>query len=521
MDVETIIRTPARAQWERIGVSPHHGVNIPLFSLHSQVSSGIGEYTDLIPLFPWAAKIGLQFIELLPLNDTDGDSSPYTCISAFALNPLHLGLAALPHCEGLTLPKLSNRGKIDYALVKEQKMRFLHAYFQHVFHQVRNSESYQAFLKREAFWLDAYALFKCIREARHHESLHLWKGDYAHPQKNAQKLEKRYGAGADFNRFVQYLCFQQLEAVKAAGQSLGIYLKGDIPIACGAESADMWQFPEIFVPGLTAGAPPDVLNEEGQSWGFPIYDWNAMENSQFLWWRERLRVASRFYDLYRIDHVVGLYRIWVVPEGKKALDGAFFPAEEALWIPQGETILRTFLEACPMLPIAEDLGTVPDSVRENLASLGICGTKVLPWERYWKKPEAPYIPISRYAPMSISTVSTHDSETLALWWKNRPDEAMLWMSTRGGYYTPEITQEARFAILRESHYSGSLFHSNLLNETLALFPELVDPSAEQERINLPGTIGDHNWTYRFIPSVEELAAHADLTTCFARLLPKR
>lgn len=517
---ESIMQTPAKRQWEKIGTGLHHGINIPLFSLHSQVSSGIGEFTDLIPLFPWLSQMGFDFIELLPLNDTGGDSSPYTCISAFALNPIHLGLAALPHRENIPLPSLPHQTQVDYPLVREQKERFLRAYFQQRFSQVRATEDYHQFLEREAFWLEAYALFKSIREARGGESLHLWKGDYANPRKNVQKLEKRYGAGADFHRFVQYLCFQQMEAVKAAGLAARVFLKGDIPIACGAESADVWQFPEMFLSEVTAGAPPDRLNHEGQSWGFPVYNWEEIEKQDFNWWKERLRVAGRFYDMYRIDHVVGLYRIWAIPEGKGALEGYFLPKDPGLWISQGEKILRVFLETSSMLPIAEDLGTVPDEVRESLKQLGICGTKVIPWERDWKH-GARYLPINSYSPLSISTVSTHDSETLALWWQNKPEEAMLWMTTRGGYYTPEITQEARFAILRESHYSGSLFHSNLLHETLALFPQLVGSDIKRERINLPGTIGDHNWVYRFVPSVEDLITHADLANCFARLLPKR
>ena len=532
--LEAILQSsPAKKQWEKIGIAPHHGVNVPLFSLHSRTSCGIGEYTDLIPLFPWLHQIGVDFVELLPLNDTGRDSSPYSCISAFALNPIHLGLAALPfdkfdkdvskdilHVSLPKLPQLPNEGPINYSLVREQKEHFLRAYFQHAFPRIRSTEGYRQFLEREAFWLDAYALFKCIKEARNGESWHLWKGDYAHPFKNIQKLEKRYGAGADFHRFVQYLCFQQLEAVKEKGLQAGVRLKGDIPIACGAESADAWQFPEMLLSGSTAGAPPDVLNLEGQSWGFPLYDWEAKKTSDFAWWRERLRVAGRFYDLYRIDHVVGLYRIWAIPEGKNPLEGAFFPQDKSRWIPQGEMILRFFLENSPMLPIAEDLGSVPDEVRASLTALGICGTKVLPWERDWKHDKA-YIPVSTYSPISISTVSTHDSETLELWWQHKPSEAALWMATRGGQYTSKITQEARFAFLRESHYSGSLFHSNLLHETLALFPELVGSSPQHERINLPGTVGDHNWTYRFIPSVEDLLAHAELATCFARLFPRR
>lgn len=524
--IETIMQTPAKRQWEKIGIGPHHGVNIPLFSLHSQVSCGIGEFTDLIPLFPWLRQIGLDFVELLPLNDTGSDSSPYSCISSFALNPIHLGLAALPHYGQLgqaplpKLPSLPHQGPINYPLVREQKEHFLRVYFQQNFPHVRTTDHYRQFLEREAFWLDSYALFKCIKEARNGESYHLWKGDYANPRKNVQKLEKRYGAGADFHRFVQYLCFQQMEAVKEAGLTAGIRLKGDIPIACGAESADAWQFPELFLPEITAGAPPDRLNLEGQSWGFPVYNWQAVRESHFAWWRERLRVASGFYDMYRIDHVVGLYRIWTIAAGKNALEGQFLPKDESLWIPQGEMILLDFLEDSPMLPIAEDLGMVPDEVRTSLKKLGICGTKVIPWERDWLHGKA-YIPVSAYDPLSISTVSTHDSETLALWWRQRPEEAALWMSTRGGYYTPTISPEARFAILRESHYSGSLFHSNLLHETLALFPELVGSDPERERINLPGTIGDHNWTYRFVPSVEELLAHPELAICFARLLPKR
>lgn len=171
--------------------------------------------------------------------------------------------------------------------------------------------------------------------------------------------------------------------------------------------------------------------------------------------------------------------------------------------------MKLMLQAAPILPIGEDLGMVPPSVKERLYSLGICGTKVMRWERRWDE-DGGFIPIDHYQIMTMTTVSTHDSDTLQLWWRHFPKEAKIYAEFKGWPYQPFLSLDHHEQILRDSHHSSSLFHVNLLQEYLALFPELVSTNPHNERVNVPGTVNDINWTYRFVPTVEQLINHIPL-----------
>ena len=263
-----------------------------------------------------------------------------------------------------------------------------------------------------------------------------------------------------------------------------------------------------------------MYSKEGQNWGFPIYDWKALERQDDFWWRQRLAIAGEFYDIYRVDHIVGLFRIWAVPEGKTAVEGSFIPQDPATWIAHGRRILQMMLNSSAMLPIGEDLGTIPPEVRVCLRELGICGTKVMRWERAWHE-DGHFLPINSYPAASMTTVSTHDSETLTLWWNHQTAEANLFAQQKRWNYAVPLPQQYLFEILRDSHYSSSLFHINLLNEYLALFPELVWPNPKMERINVPGTISNTNWSYRIRPSIEEIVQHRDLATLMSRVKPEK
>jgi 4-alpha-glucanotransferase len=234
---------------------------------------------------------------------------------------------------------------------------------------------------------------------------------------------------------IQYFAFQQLSDVRKYASARGVLLKGDIPILISPDSSDTWMKPELFDFSLAAGAPPDDYNAEGQYWGFPIFNWDIVKKENFNWWKTRLEVAANYYDLYRIDHVVGFFRIWAIALNAPAKEGKFIPENPALWVPQGEEILHMMIDACPMLPIAEDLGIIPPSVRACLLKLGICGTKVMRWERKYEGDKA-FIPFTDYPVISLTTVSTHDSETLQLWWHNSPAEAKDFAAFKGWTYSP-------------------------------------------------------------------------------------
>jgi len=414
----------------------NHGIVVPLFSLHTQGRSGT--FLDLIPLIDWCASVGLNVIQLLPLNDTGGDPSPYYCVSSCALDPKYLPQPL----ENLFL----------------QFKRSPHTSFQ-------------------APWLEAYARFKAKKDPRF---------------------------PPEFHKYLQGLCFDQMKQVRAHATRKNVCLLGDIPILVSPDSADVRSSPHLFDLTLEAGAPPDQYNGEGQHWGFPLFRWDAIEAEHYAWWKQRMQAAAQCYHACRIDHVVGYFRIWGIPTGKLPVEGHFVPEDESTWEKLGRERLREIVQATDMIPIAEDLGTVPEWVSGVLKDLGICSTKVFLWQK----------PGAYYEPLSLTTVTTPDTEPLGLLWEKHPDLAQPYAEWKGWSYEPELKTWQRKELLRDAHHTTSMWHVNLLQETLALFPELTN----EERINVPGTVLPTNWTYQFKPSVEELVAHEGLRKAFMEII---
>ena len=512
MDNQSIERdllgTAAGPQWNLIGCNPHRGIVVPLFALHSESSGGIGEYTDLPKIFLWCRGLGFDTIQLLPLNDTGLETSPYSALTANALNPIHLGLMQLPLAmQDYTLKSIwedlrtfNRTQRISYPDIQQRKELFLRRYHDHYGQVIQALPSYQRFVELNERWLHPFAAFKALKISTQWKNWSDW---------TESEIDNISDTEIDYHIFVQYLCFDQLQTVKKEANQHGIFLQGDIPILINFESADVWNQRELFITDIVAGAPPDMYAAEGQKWGFPIYNWDALAAQNYAWWINRLRIAELFYDIYRIDHIVGFFRIWGIPISAPSKQGYFIPTDQNKLIPLGNQLMQMMLKNCSMLPIGEDLGTVPPEVRECLKSLGICGTKVMRWERHWHG-DGSYIDPKEYPTESMTTVSTHDSETLTLWWMNQTDEARRFAISQGWDYQPKITQDQRSSILSASNHSGSLFHINLLQEYLAMIPELVWENPEDERINIPGTITPFNWSYRFRPSIEEIISNYTL-----------
>lgn len=516
----------ASKQWQKIGAYPHHGINIALFSLHSKHSLGIGDFSDLIPVIDWAAAIGLDIIQLLPLNDTGHDSSPYNALSAFALNSLHISLHSLPFLEDYpelittleAIPSIPRSSRVEYERVREIKESFLNLYYTKTKEKIFQSSDYESFIECSASWLKGYALYKALRLMYEGQPWTSWPEHLQNP--DSERLEElyiEYAKEIEWHSFIQFICDQQLHAVKQHATSKGVHLMGDIPILISPESAEAWLHSRLFYFDRTAGSPPDFYSTEGQSWGFPIYNWDQIEKENYRWWIDRLQCASRYYSLYRLDHVVGFFRIWAIAAGQSSKQGLFEPADSSKWISQGKKIMNRMLEQCEMLPIGEDLGVVPPEVRSCLTQLGICGTKVMRWERRWDG-DGRFIPIQNYPELSLTTVSTHDSEPLQLWWKNYPEEAEYYAHFKGWTYSPNLTYDQHYSILWDSHHTASLFHVNLLQEYFAMLPDLTWPDPEDERINVPGIIADTNWTYRMRPSIEEFTTNETLKTFLLNLI---
>lgn len=517
---EALLHSPAARQWQQIETVPHHGIALPLFSLLSQNSYGIGEYLDLLPLIDWCRDIGLKVIQLLPLNDTGNDAGPYSSLTAFGLNPDYLSLDQLPFLEEFphlkqvladlktTIPQTQ---RINHSHVKKIKTHFLELYYKEVGDRLISLKEYQQFSQENAFWLPAFSLFKSLKIERQWTSWMEW------PKEDIDQLKTHHEKEILFHSAIQYLCYTQMKKVKDWASKNHVYIKGDIPILINRESADVWYHPHLFQLQYAAGAPPDMYAKEGQNWGFPLYQWDTMEKENYFWWRQRLKLANHFYHLYRVDHIVGFFRIWAIPAGAKGNQGKYIPEDHHQWIPQGTKIMQMMLEACEMLPIGEDLGNVPPVVRRKMSELGICGTKVIRWERYWEGDKS-FVPYSQYPVDSMTTVSTHDSETLKQWWKNNPDEVMEFCAFMNWEYEPILSLERQRKILYDSHHTKSLFHINLLQEYFPLIPELSWPNEDDERINIPGVVSDFNWSYRFKKYLEDIVANEDLKSLFRELI---
>jgi len=490
--------------WKPIGFYPHHGISLALSSLHTKQSCGIGEFLDLIPLIDWCKELKLDCIQLLPINDTGNDASPYNPLSSCALDPVFLSFSDL----GLSsepFAHLKAQQRVLRHEVLSIKIELLRKLFEDTFLTLSKTVAYRTFLVENP-WLESYSLFKALKEQFGGKNWIDWPTEYSMPEQSK----------IDFYPFLQFHCFSQMGKVRAHATQQGVFLKGDIPILLSPDSDDVWAHRNLFHLDFDAGAPPDYYNSQGQHWGFPLFNWDAMRQTHFTWWKQRLKVAEKQFHIYRIDHVVGFFRIWGIPKGKKPTEGSFFPPDHNQWFPQGKELLEMMLDATPLLPIAEDLGTIPKEVYPILKELGICGTKVVRWQR--REHDGHYIPFNEYDSLSMTTLSTADMDPLELWWKKYPAESVPFAQFMGWSYHPILTQKQRLHILTAVHHTSSLFHINLLQEYLALFPELVSLNPEEERINHPGTLLPTNWTYKFRPSLEEIISHLGLKEAFKQII---
>lgn len=426
-------------------------------------------------------------VQLLPLYDTGDDPSPYNAVSANALNPIYISLHALPGIPLEPLQKLNALERFDYSFILKAKLALLKAHFQEN-RNTFNKEKEEAFLIRFP-WVNAYAQFKS-QDAPEDKSFYIW---------------------------LQSIAYGQMHAVKMHAESKKVFIKGDIPILVSPQSIDVKTHLDIFDLSLIAGAPPDFYNEEGQRWGFPLYKFEAQVANGFAFWKERLRSAKEIFHLYRLDHIVGLFRAWGIPPGKKPIEGHYVPEERYKWRYQGETQLKTLIEASSMLPVGEDLGIIPYETREVMAALGIPGTKVIRWERDWTG-DLHFIPYADYPVASMTTVSTHDSEPVISWWKYHPTDAEAFAHFKGWHYTSHLSEQHQIDILRDSHTTPSLLHINLLQEYLSLFPDLQYADESLWRINTPGTVSPLNWSVRYRPFIEELQEHLALSQLMKGLI---
>ena len=306
------------------------GTVIPVFSLRSEGSFGVGDFGDLKQMVDWCEKTHQRILQVLPINDTNmtgswQDSYPYNSISIFALHPQYTDLRQLPPLNDEALrnkyeelrKELNALPQIDYERVFAAKMEYLHEVYRQEWANVKGTQSYADFFEANKDWLEPYARFCCYRDLYRTAEFSQWPSPLATP--DAEVLEFWY--------FVQFNLDQQMRAAHEYARRHRVILKGDIPIGISRDGVEAWAEPRYFNLNGQAGAPPDAFSDDGQNWGFPTYNWDVMLSDGCQWWVRRFRKMQEYFDAYRIDHVLGFFRIWEIPMPEKSgLYGQFQPS---------------------------------------------------------------------------------------------------------------------------------------------------------------------------------------------------
>lgn len=316
------------------------GTAIPVFSLRTKESFGVGEFNDLKKLAQWCSATKQRLIQTLPINDTTNfgtwrDSYPYSAISVYALHPMFLNIEKMGKVKD---PKLYTKRKnelndntfVDYELVNKYKWEYFHELYDAYAEETFASQEYKKFFKEHEEWLKPYAVFSFLRHKFNTADFNHWGKDSTYIQKRINDYCKPSSPeyhDVAIHFYVQFHLNKQLKEAVEYAHSIGIALKGDLPIGVSAKSVDVWQHPDLFDCEGSAGAPPDYFSRTGQVWGFPIYNWHEMAKDDFRWWRKRLSCMSEYFDAFRIDHILGFFRIFRAPRSSHyGLVGQFAPA---------------------------------------------------------------------------------------------------------------------------------------------------------------------------------------------------
>lgn len=316
------------------------GTAIPVFSIRTEGDFGVGDFVDIKKMVDWCAMTGQKVLQILPINDTTMtgtwlDSYPYKANSTFALHPLYINLREVGTLKNAKrreyydslAAELNSLSAVDYESVTAGKNEYLREIYGEQGANTRRRKGYKEFVMHNEYWLRPYSAWCVLRELYNTPDNSEW-GEYAeYADSKVEELHGKYQELFDFHYFVQYHLDRQLRDARDYAHSRGVVLKGDIPIGISRFSADAWMSPNLFNMNTQAGAPPDDFSVLGQNWGFPTYNWEEMARDGFAWWKNRFRKMAEYFDAYRIDHILGFFRIWEIPmDAVHGLLGYFNPA---------------------------------------------------------------------------------------------------------------------------------------------------------------------------------------------------
>jgi 4-alpha-glucanotransferase len=560
---------------QRIDGKKLAGLLVPAFALKRADDLGIGDTQAVKESIAFCARNEIGVLQLLPVNETGGDNSPYNAVSAIALDPALLTIApnTIPGLTEEMFDQVATPDKlqkarsatIDYPFVKKLKLDLLRLGFTNFSACAQSNApgktAFETFKKDNQEWLESYALFRALvdeqggnttwtdwdKPLQNQETARQWLQDPQHAARMKNDIE--------FWSFVQWLAAQQWDEVRACADAVNVSLMGDIPFGVSRYSADVWANQTLFDLSWCGGAPPEKFFQGdeftrlwGQNWGIPLYNWPAHKQEGFAWWRRRIAHTVRYFHYFRIDHVLGFFRIYAFPwqpeknqefvhlseEQAKALTGGRLPkfiprddstpasarANEA----EGKELLTTIIDAAGSAKvIAEDLGVIPDYVRPLLKQLGIPGFSIPIFER---QADYSFKTKESFPPLNLCTYGTHDHDPLARYYENL---ARWWHGPDGDNGWREVMRLAKFLSLdanqMPTEYTEALqftFLKTLLQSPCWLAVLMItDLLGTKQRFNEPGLAGDYNWSQRLnepLAAYETDERYADKISYFKRLI---
>lgn len=536
---------------------------------------GIGDTAALRQWIDWAAETGISFIQLLPINENGIDESPYSAISSTALDPIYLTLdeSEISWLRGGDFTRAGEQlgvtrqaARVDYPAVRRVKRNLLElAWAEFTSAAAELHDEFARFKADEQDWIDDYSRFRYLMEI-HGESLTWdnWPEASNTPEKAHAFIESRreldaeaVGYRLDFFAFTQWLCFRQWRALRNHADEKGVKLMGDMPIGVSWHSCDVFFNRDDFHLDWCGGSPPEGMGQSdpffqqwGQNWGIPLYRWDHMQTNGFAWWKRRIRRHTEIFRMFRLDHVLGFYRIYAFPwRPERNQEFIGLSHEQAAeknhgmlphWVlrpddtmenkaanrADGDVRLRAIIDAANGAEIiAEDLGWVPDYVRPNLHDLGITGFRIPHWDcNEFGHPT----PGNSFPENSFATYSTHDHDPVNGIWHGcqaalrrhheHPDDNTGWQA-HGAYNTlrilsefasipmpphgpcPPFTEGIRLRLIKALLDSNSRYASVMITELFGI----------DERINHPGTSGKQNWSFRLPWTLEQIQADTQLS----------
>lgn len=485
----------------RFNLGRRAGLLLPLSAVRGP-DGDLGSFADAGHVAAWLLTSGCTLWQLLPLNEVSpGQDSPYSASSSCALEPVYVHLRSVPDLDGLSpdeeaeLSRLRREPRVDFEGYRRVKRTALARAFRRFLHRERGSareREFHAFRAEHAGWIEDWAVYRALHEERR-KSWRDWEPplrDRDPPTLSAAR--DRLREAIDELCYVQWIADSQWRNGRAEANAKGVKVLGDLPFMVAEDSSDVWSFQRFFRFDATVGVPPDAYSADGQDWGLPVPRWEEMRGAGDPWLHQRAERAAELYDAFRVDHVVGLYRTYARPVDKSA--PFFIPADEPRQKQQGERVLQLLGEKAEVL--AEDLGTVPDFVRASLAAQEIPGTKVLRWENDRGVPRD----VTRLPHVSVAVTGTHDTESLRTWWEGLEDWerehqlAQPQLAHLRGPQQKEYTPDTRSSLLALAYSAASD----------ALLTPVTDALGWKDRLNTPGTVGPHNWTFRLPWTAREL-----------------